>query len=305
MKNFLRKIVHLMAKLPVVGGFVKYGVGQVRKLKIINPNKMKLTADQLDNLLQTISDINQRQLANDNLIKSVPVALRTNTRDVAELNSRVSELTKSIEFLLGRVEFVRRELMFELRYGSFNSEANTNAIEVNSSILNVDKLNAAKNEKLKLNLGCGHIPIDGYINVDRRNLPGVDIVSEIDKIPLDSEEVDEIFSSHVLEHFPQEQLRRNLLPYFYGLLKRGGVIRAVVPDSEAMIREYSSGNYEYNDLREVIYGGQDYDGDFHYNMFTPSHLKQTLEEVGFVNVEIVDRARKNGRCYEFEIKAVK
>lgn len=29
-----------------------------------------------------------------------------------------------------------------------------------------------------LNLGCGHILLDGCINVDMRNVPGVDVVAE-------------------------------------------------------------------------------------------------------------------------------
>jgi predicted SAM-dependent methyltransferase len=108
-----------------------------------------------------------------------------------------------------------------------------------------------------------------------------------------------------LEHFPQEQLRRELLPYFFNLIKQGGEFHAVVPDAEAMIQEYSNGHYPYDDMREVFYGAQDYDGDFHFNMFTPDTLSKLLLEGGFTNVSIIERGRKNGSCYEFEMVAKK
>jgi hypothetical protein len=109
----------------------------------------------------------------------------------------------------------------------------------------------------------------------------------------------------LLEHFPQEQLSRELLPYYRNLIKPGGQFHAVVPDAGAMIREYNKGNYPYDDMREVMYGAQDYDGDFHFNMFTPDSLSKLLVDAGFSNPTIMASGRKNGRCYEFEIRAEK
>ena len=45
----------------------------------------------------------------------------------------------------------------------------------------------------------------------------------------------ELRSSHLLEHFPQEELRRRLLPYWFSLLAPGGRFTAIVPDGEAMV----------------------------------------------------------------------
>lgn len=70
-----------------------------------------------------------------------------------------------------------------------------------------------------------------------------------------------------------------------------------------MIREYSNGNYPYDDMREVLYGGQDYDGDFHFNMFTPEQLGHLLKEAGFESVDVIEAGRRNGKCFEFEISA--
>ncbi|MFZ2172152.1 MAG: methyltransferase domain-containing protein [Methylococcaceae bacterium] len=293
----------------------------------LNHRQHMFETEQLPTLLQTLSDLNHRQLASDNdrenLVKSVPVALRKITRDLVDIREQLENVSNSMEqrtsesrgqleslsdsvgYLLGRVEFVRRELMFEMRYGASTQSGEGDQLKAKTEILSPEKLAAARNGQLRLNLGCGHIPLEGYLNVDRRALPGVDIVAEVDELPFEPGEVDEIFSAHLLEHFPQEQLRRELLPLFFNLLKDGGVLHAVVPDAEAMIREYSNGDYPYDDMREVFYGAQDYDGDFHFNMFTPDALSKLLLERGFTNVSIIEQGRKNGNCYEFDIVAKK
>jgi hypothetical protein len=58
-------------------------------------------------------------------------------------------------------------------------------------------------------------------------------------------------------------------------------------------------------MREVLYGAQDYEGDFHFNMFTPESMKKLLEEAGFAAIKLIAKARPNGKCYELEISASK
>jgi len=296
-------------------------------------------------LLKALSDLNHRQLSTerdqDNLLKSVPIALRTITRnshDVSahleslsssmdqrvsetrgeleslsttlygkanDLQDKLEDLTSSVSYLLGRVEFVRRETMFEMRYGAKAPQDQLNQVKTDISIVHPEKIAAARAGELRLNLGCGNISLEGYLNVDRRSLPGVDIVADVDELPFGAGEVDEIFSAHLLEHFPLEQLRRQLLPYYYSLLKEGGIFRAVVPDAEAMIQNYVKGEYPYDDMREVMYGAQDYDGDFHFNMFTPESMKKLLQEAGFTAVHVNATGRPNGKCFELEVCAKK
>ncbi|MCW3499258.1 class I SAM-dependent methyltransferase [Burkholderia cenocepacia] len=332
MKEQLRKVAREVAGWPVIGRLVHIGVGIVRLPQIresvasINHRQHVFEADQLPALLRALSAADDHQVDLDNLVHAIPMTLRKHTRDIDELTAKVDALlsdvsalrdrmgfgesaladrTQSINYLLGRIEFVRRELMFEMRYGAREVQPDGDAMGVKAEVLSQDKLEVARRDGIRLNLGCGHIPLNGYLNVDRRALPGVDVVSEVDGLPFEKGELTEIFSAHLLEHFPEEQLRRELLPYFFGLLRTGGELKAIVPDAEAMIREYSNGTYPYEDLREVMYGGQDYDGDFHFNMFTPDSMIKLLTEAGFETPTIVDRGRKNGRCYEFEITAKK
>ena len=57
----------------------------------------------------------------------------------------------------------------------------------------------------------------------------------------------------------------------------------------------------FDDLQRVTFGDQEYDGDFHFSMFTPGSFAGLLAESGFGEVEVVERGRRNGLCYEFEI----
>ncbi|WP_160293420.1 class I SAM-dependent methyltransferase [Burkholderia gladioli] len=347
MKEKIRKLVRVVASWPVVGRLMRIAVATIR-LPEFRADLMRrqdiYEKEQLPMLLRTLSELNDRQrmIGNDrdNLVRSVPVALRQLHGDVKQLksligdgkafsregrqagsepaqeqlsqartlidqlNERLNGMDDSVRFLLGRVEFVRRELMFEMRYGASSPVEQDDALRVEAEIISKEKLEtAARKDELRLNLGCGHIALDGYLNVDRRALPGVDIVSEVDELPFKSGELSEIFSAHLLEHFPQEQMARELLPYWLDLLKPGGEFHAVVPDAQAMMKHYVDGDYPYAHLREVTFGGQDYDGDFHFNMFTPESMSAILKEAGFVDISLVQSGRRNGNCYEFEIVA--
>jgi hypothetical protein len=221
----------------------------------------------------------------------------------------LQQTNESLASTWERHEFVRREIMYEMKYGTRTSGAASSSYaglsRVEPKIISVDKIASARQLGVKLNLGCGHIALDGYINVDRRELPGVDVVGDVAELPFEEGSVQEIFSAHLLEHFPEEMLRRRLLPIWQRLLVPGGAFRAVVPDGEAMLAGVASGTYPFDNFREVLFGAQDYDGDFHFNLFTPESLCGLLQEAGFIKICVNARARPNGKCFEFEISAAK
>jgi len=196
-----------------------------------------------------------------------------------------------------RIEFVRNEIMFEIRY---SGKSDTQG--VTAKILNSEKIERIKDRGcIVLNMGCGHIAYDNMINIDVRELDGVDIVADIVNVSLPDMKADEVYSSHVLEHFSQEQLRRQVLPSWIKLLKDGGLMRAIVPDAETMISEYAAGKTSFEDLRLVTFGAQEYEGDFHFNMFSWQSIMEVFESVGLERVEVVEKGRRNGLCYEMEI----
>lgn len=223
-------------------------------------------------------------------------------RSISDSNTHIGNIWQTNSRLWERLEFTRRELLWELRYR--NQEENKTT-KIAAQILSKEKVENAKRTRVRLNLGCGNIPLEEYINIDMRELPGIDIVADVKNLPFLKEEVDEIFSAHLLEHFSQEQLKRELLPYWAGLLRKKGIFRAVVPDAKNMMQEYMQGKYPYDYLREVLFGAQDYDGDFHYNMFVPEQLEELFREVKLFEFEVLSQGRQNGKCFEMEIQARK
>ncbi|MBN2284938.1 MAG: methyltransferase domain-containing protein [Tissierellales bacterium] len=57
---------------------------------------------------------------------------------------------------------------------------------------------------MKINFGCGKRRIDGYIGVDKIQMPTVDVVHDMNSFPypFNDESVEEVILSHILEHLP-------------------------------------------------------------------------------------------------------
>lgn len=264
----------------------------------------------LPNLLNTIASGHgaQRQIRRD--LNAVQEGLQQQINTVWAQMSAGPEA--SIAQLWERLEMVRKELLFELRYlesgrgGPDQSQSSSRADDAPSpKIVDGERVERFVESGIRLNLGCGHVASPDHLNVDMRELPGVDIVAAVDDLPFQDGSVQEIFSSHVLEHFPIEELRRRLLPYWFAKLAPGGTFRAIVPDAAAMIRRHHSGEIPFDQFREVFFGGQEYEGDFHHNMFTPDSLAALLVDGGLVAPLVEAEDRRNGSCFEFQISATK
>lgn len=204
--------------------------------------------------------------------------------------------------LTDRFEFVRRELFIELRTLLRAEADGTPSARPAARVLDaarVDAMRAAGD--LRLNVGCGHKPDAGRINIDMRELPGVDVLAAADDLPFAPGEVQEVFSAHVLEHFPQDTLRRSLLPAWVALLRPGGQLRAVVPDAQAMLAAHAAGAMDFETLRLITFGGQEYAGDFHHTMFTPASLCALFTQAGLGDVRVEAQGRPNGLCLECQV----
>ena len=98
---------------------------------------------------------------------------------------------------------------------------------------------------VKLNVGCGRNAMEGWVNLDRVELPGVNIVADIDRcaeepLPLEGDYVDEFLLSHVIEHL------RNPLPLMQELH------RIAKPNALAAIRvPYGSSDDAFEDPTHV------------------------------------------------------
>jgi len=140
---------------------------------------------------------------------------------------------------------------------------------------------------MKLHLGSGSKHLSGYENIDIRYLPGVDRVDNVKFLRSFQENtIDEIYACHVLEHFTRWDYL-NVISRWYRLLVKGGTLKIAVPDFEQIVTRYN----KTKNLKELIgflYGGQDYNENFHHIIWDFNSLKQDLESIGFVGIKRYD-----------------
>lgn len=85
-----------------------------------------------------------------------------------------------------------------------------------------------RDKKVILNLGCGRAIMPGALNVDKFNLPKVDLVFDLEKFPYPFKDnsVDEVHMYFVLEHLDNHF---GVIEEIYRILKKGGMLYVRVP----------------------------------------------------------------------------
>jgi predicted SAM-dependent methyltransferase len=140
---------------------------------------------------------------------------------------------------------------------------------------------------IKLHLGSGEKHMEGYQNVDIRYLKGVDVVSDIRYLRTFKENsIDVIYACAVLEHIIRWEYK-SVLQRWYDIIKPGGVLRISVPNFEALA-EYYMEHKDLNSLIGMLYGGQDYEQNFHHMTWDFKTLSQDLKDVGFKSIDWYD-----------------
>lgn len=309
--SLLKIFYHLMVKIPIVGPVIKY-FGSIFLMPIkINKrlDTISLNVDHLnrnsDNILQFIEEkfdeLGQELLKQRTKSDEITFVLDENNKILKyEIEDKKNILYDEIN---KRITDVRSELMYEMQ--SNNQNFYTDRKKIDSKIINKEKIKKLYNEnKVFLNIGAGHICFDDYINIDEREIENIDIVSDVRNIPLSDNSVNKIYASHIVEHFTKNDLINNILPHWYNLLKESGELRIILPDLEEMIKNYYENNYDFFDMKEVIYGLQEYTGDVHYSLYGHNEMLEILNKIGFeANYKAV--GRRNGKCFEMEIVGIK
>lgn len=112
-----------------------------------------------------------------------------------------------------------------------------------------------KTEMTLLHLGCGPIHLPGWVNIDKEWKHNPDIQMDYLKLSdvFQSCSVDHIFSCHSIEHLAWPDGVIKFLRATLVALRRGGVLRLVVPDLMKVAKLYVAGD----DLKGI------YDGPYH------------------------------------------
>jgi predicted SAM-dependent methyltransferase len=125
----------------------------------------------------------------------------------------------------------------------------------------------------KLNLGCGADIRKGFINIDCRQLPGVDQVLDVSDL-FGFEDVEQILANDIIEHFPQAE-GEQILRSWIGLLRDGGILDIRCPDVK-----HASKVLNEEMFIQMLYGSQDYPENFHKAGYTLSSMTALLEKLG-------------------------
>lgn len=169
--------------------------------------------------------------------------------------------------------------------------------KIQSKALNPDRVSKLK----RVNIGSGRDIREDYINVDHRQIDGVDLVADVRELPFKANSLEEIFASHVVEHFTERDAKK-ILAYWFTLLKKGGALRLIVPNIDAMARGYANGEVTWEQLHSVVLGGQDYESDHHFNQFSLESMEKLAKQaIPGASFTVVEAARRNGESLEMEV----
>lgn len=134
---------------------------------------------------------------------------------------------------------------------------------------------------MKLNIGCGSKPKDGYINVDIQGSLA-DVIADCKLLPFKNETFDIIESYHLIEHMDRNDAYYSV-GHWFDLLKSYGTLVIECPDIKEVVAQYLNGNEE---MLYSIYGRNRYAYDVHMWGYSNESIERLLYNVGFQKVKI-------------------
>ncbi len=131
-------------------------------------------------------------------------------------------------------------------------------------------------DALRLNIGAGDVELPGFTPIDRNR------GQEAYPLPYADGSVEEIYASHILEHFPAGNVE-NVLKEWARVLKPGGRMRVAVPDFAYIAKAYIAG--ADLPIGGYVMGGQIDANDFHQSLFDEAGLRWQMEKAGLVGIQ--------------------
>jgi len=156
--------------------------------------------------------------------------------------------------------------------------------------------------KTKLHLGCGGVRLEGFVNVDLHpastEVPDssrsgclADVFADIRNLGLVENSVDEIFSTHVLEHFPRWETV-DMLRDWHRMMKPAARLVVEMPDFwRCVLWLFHPRKKRRYQGRSQFYGNQ-WDRltyETHRYVWSAREFKLALREIGFVRVSVSHR----------------
>ena len=154
---------------------------------------------------------------------------------------------------------------------------------------------------MKLNLGCGDLLFDDYCNVDQFN-PAADVKADAKSLPFADNSIDEIYSSHLIEHFDFHEVF-GVLKEWKRVLKPSGWLVIETPDFLASCRKFVETDEETRiQMYSHFFAKPWVAGEIHKFLYTPRQMAWLLDRIGFTNIHQRPALRYIGRediCMKF------
>jgi predicted SAM-dependent methyltransferase len=131
--------------------------------------------------------------------------------------------------------------------------------------------------------------INGFKRLDIEQYGDVDFVQNAkDLSNFEEGSVEEIYASHILEHFTTPELP-GVVSGWYRVLKENGVLWLSVPDFDSIVSMYlRTGRQMSTWINNLIHGDQDAPSHYHYQAFTYPVVSGRLSDAGFRIIERVN-----------------
>jgi hypothetical protein len=158
-------------------------------------------------------------------------------------------------------------------------------------------------QPIRLNLGAGDKPLDGYVNIDRKTggevypltakygpesleIAGDKVAPKPGVTPVEGYadgSVEEVRASHVLEHFSHRDTFE-VLKEWVRVLRPGGCIKVAVPDFDYIVSAYNDERAGQLPLEGYLFGGHVDGDDRHGAMFNEQKLRALMRAAGLTNI---------------------
>lgn len=138
-----------------------------------------------------------------------------------------------------------------------------------------------------LELGGGDNPQPvSDCNVDLRPGDKVNFTADFNEpLPISDNEWDAVLSIFSAEHISWRKTKQ-FISEIHRILKPGGKVILVVPNTEAQLKHILDKSEPDGDESSMLYGDQNYNGNFHCSYWCPRSTTKLLQEVGFENILI-------------------
>jgi predicted SAM-dependent methyltransferase len=142
-----------------------------------------------------------------------------------------------------------------------------------------------QDENIRLHFGSGQTRLEGYINIDSVVSHATDLVMDIMDLDLPANTVDEIYSSHMVEHLSSSEFNIALNNWLK-VLKPGGLLTLRCPNFMYAVSCFSNTpepecwKYVNMIFGPTSQGPSPY--NLHKNGFSARRLRSILEDHGFI-----------------------